>query len=74
MSAETFLPTDPKVKSALVAADQWIKILVKEMEIDPADTVVTVNALGPDSTRELAKMSLAQAQAQIAEALEACEP
>ncbi len=74
MSGEIFLPTNPKLKAALLSADQWIKILVKEMDIDPADTVVTIKALGPNSTRELAKMSLAQAQAQIAGALEACEP
>jgi hypothetical protein len=68
MTTETFLPTDPKVKAALAAADQWIKILVKELDIDPADTVITVNAVGPDGKRELVKMSLAQSQTQIAAA------
>lgn len=54
---------------ALKAADQWIKLLVKEMDIEPEDTTVTVNAVGPDGKRELAKLKLAQSQTQIEAAL-----
>lgn len=52
--------------AALRLADQWLKILVEEMDIDPATTDITISAVSSDGKRELAKVNLAESQAQIA--------
>lgn len=56
--------------AALTLAKFWIETLVKEMDIDPESTTVTVNAVGPNGKRELAKRNLAQSQQQISRAIE----
>lgn len=58
---------------ALNAADQWIRLLAKELDIDPSDTTVTISAVGPDGKRELAKVSLAETQLQVRAALAAAK-
>lgn len=64
---------DADLLAALRLADQWIKLLVEEMEIDPSETTVTVSAVGPDAKRELAQMNLEVSQSQIANAIAKAE-
>lgn len=52
--------------AALRIADQWIKVLVTELDIEPAETVITIIAVGDGGKRELAKVNLAESQTQIA--------
>jgi hypothetical protein len=56
----------PDLLAALRSADQWIKLLCDEMDIEPRDTEVTVSANGPDGRRELAKLNLAESQLNFA--------
>lgn len=60
--------------AALRIADQWIKVLVAELDIEPSETVITVSATSADGKRELAKVNLAESQAQIAATLTTPEP
>lgn len=55
--------------AALLSADQWIKLLVDEADIDPDETIVTVKAVGSDGKRPLAEMNLAESQKQFAAAI-----
>jgi hypothetical protein len=72
MTTPTAKTVQDELTSALRVAEQWINLLVKEMDIEPSETTVTISAktLGvTGSGRDLAKINLAQFQQQIRDAL-----
>jgi hypothetical protein len=45
---------------ALRASNQWLKLLVEEMDVDPETTAVVVSAVSADGGRKLAELTLAE--------------
>ena len=61
--------------NALMAASQWLDVLVERFDIVSSETMFTVNVVGPEGRREVARRSLAESLAQIDDAIaEAQEP
>ena len=63
-----------KLRGALIAMRAWLGVMADAMDWDVGETCVTINAVGPNGKRELAKRSLAEINAQADAALAPLTP
>lgn len=66
--------TATELHQQLSAARQWLKVFIDEMDIDPADTSITISAVGPEGKRAMVAVTLERSLSEIDRALAEFKP